>query len=292
MKPQSKLLQTDSQSNFLALILAVFLLPFLSETLPAQVLSSGDWQFQTFDYNICGWLGLSGATLSFDPSQDNTGNGGGSCHVSTDFSQSGIFTVSALNVDCCFCESDAILQTSNYVSLDFDVKWDNSSTVPLAYFNTNGASPGMLIAAETGSGETIICNHPIIFPNATTNGWVHISEAISSSPAEVSFTGIIFQTTYTAYGTGAVAAFWLDNVKLVGHNSRPALSTVKGGGGNLTFSWTAPYGSTYSVLKSTNLINWTTLATGFPDGGALNSPVSYTDSVPNSPQGFYRISSP
>ena len=130
-----KLLSKLRHENFFALILAVSLLSFLPETLRAQSLPNGDWLLQTFDSNICGWLGLSGATLTFDPSQDNTGNGGGSCRVSTDFSKSGLFMVSALNIDCCFCDSDAILQTSNYVSLDFDVKWDNSSTVPLSYFN-------------------------------------------------------------------------------------------------------------------------------------------------------------
>lgn len=288
MKLPSKLLLVKS----FAFILASLLLFLLPETLRAQTLPNGDWQLQTFDYNICGWLGLSGATLTFDPSQDNTGNGGGSCHVSTDFSQSGLFLVSALNSDCCFCDSDAILQTSNYVSLDFDVKWDNSSTVPLAYFNTNFSSPGILIAAETSAGEAIICNRPILIPNATTNGWVHISDTISPLPADVSFTGIAFETTYTAYGTGAVAAFWLDNVKLVGHNSLPAISTAKDSAGGFTLSWTAPYGSTYSVFKSTNLINWTILTTGFPDGGTLNSPLSFTDSVANGPQAFYRIRNP
>jgi hypothetical protein len=278
--------------TFFALILAFALSPAASETSLAQSLPNGNWLFQTFDSNICGWLGLSGATLTFDPSQDNTGNGGGSCHVSADFSRSGVFMVSALNVDCCACQTDATLETSNYVSLDFDVKWDNSSTVPLSYFNTNSTSSGILIAAETSAGERIIGNSPIIIPNAATNGWVHISEAISPLPANVSFTGILFETTYAGYGPGTVAAFWLDNVKLVGHNSKPTISAVRGGGGSFTLSWTASYGTSYSVFKSTNLVDWTTLVTGYPDGGTLNSPLSYTDSVANSIQAFYRISSP
>ncbi|HUA67061.1 MAG TPA: hypothetical protein VMA13_00820, partial [Candidatus Saccharimonadales bacterium] len=260
--------------------------------LRAQNLPNGDWLFQTFDSNICGWLGLSGATLPFDPSQDNTGNGGGSCRVSTDFSQSGVFMVSAANVDCCFCNIDAILETSNYVSLDFDVKWDNSSTVPLSYFNTNSASSGILVEAGTSAGGTIMCNSPIIISNAATNGWVHISAAISQLPFNVSFTSIIFETAYAGYGTGTVAAFWLDNVKLVGHTSRPIMSTVRSGGGDFTLSWTATYGTTYSVFKSTNMVNWTTLITGYPDGGAQNSPLSYTDSVVSDTLAFYRISTP
>ena len=287
-----KLLSKLRHENFFALILAVSLLSFLPETLRAQSLPNGDWLLQTFDSNICGWLGLSGATLTFDPSQDNTGNGGGSCRVSTDFSKSGLFMVSALNIDCCFCDSDAILQTSNYVSLDFDVKWDNSSTVPLSYFNTNTASAGISIAAETAYGEVTIGYRPIPIPNAATIGWVHISAPISQLQPEVSFTGIVFETPYTAYGSGTVADFWLDNVKLVGQKSLPTVSAVNSAGGGLTLSWTAPYGNTYTVFKSTNLINWSTLATGYPSGGTLNSPLSYTDSVPNSPHAFYRISSP
>jgi hypothetical protein len=287
-----KLLAKVHHETFLALILAFALSPVASETTRAQSALNEDWQFQTFDNNICGWLGLSGATLTFDPSQDNTGNGGGSCHVSSDFSQSGTFMVSALNVDCCGCDSDVILETSNYVSLDFDVKWDNSSTVPLSYFNTNSASSGILIAAGTPVGGASICNSPIIIPNAATNGWVHISAAINQLQSNESFTGILFETTYTGYGIGTVAAFWLDNVKLVGHNSKPTISAVWGGGGGFTLSWTASYGTTYSVFKSTNLVNWTTLVTGYPGGGALNSPLSYTDSVANEAQAFYRISGP
>src|SRR5437016_1862974 len=47
-----------------------------------------------------------------------------------------------------------------------------------------------------------------------------------------------------------------------------------------TLSWSSTLGATYNVLKKTSLSDpsWTTLATGYPAGGATGTSTSYTDS--------------
>jgi hypothetical protein len=62
--------------------------------------------------------------------------------------------------------------------------------------------------------------------------------------------------------------------------------------GNVTLTWNALSGSTYSVLRSTNLTDWRVLVSGYPSGGATNGPVVYIDYTSYISPTFYRISSP
>jgi hypothetical protein len=244
-----------------------------------------DWPLQAFDGNICGWLGYGGLALSYDPTQDNAGDGGGSCRFSTDFSGAGygLFQATANNVSCCDCALGVILGLTNYASVDFDVKWDNTSAVPLSYFNSSGGEGIQIFVEYTQFASFVI-------PDAATNGWAHVSAAINPA-ATNSFPGITFSKTYMRDG-GTAAAFWLDNVRLVARTNSVAVSPVSFQGGNFSFQWNATLGSTYTVQRSTDLTGWTNLATGYPPGGATSSPISYTDF--NSPPGhaLYRVSSP
>jgi len=101
----------------------------------------------TFDFGSCGWGGAAPMTLTFDPTQDDSGNGGGSCRSDVDCSQDGVGIGGAGSL-CCFCFAQLILDASNFVSLDFDVKWNSHSTVSPSEFN---ASPwglsGMAVIA-------------------------------------------------------------------------------------------------------------------------------------------------
>jgi hypothetical protein len=269
------------------------------QTINAQ---TNDWVLQTFDSGICGWTGISPVTLAFDPTQDNTGNGGGSCHVSFDFSKDGFFAVNASFESCCFCDSETILILTNFASVDFDVKWDNTSTVTLDQFNSNSGmgSPGIAIGAiyQGNSlgyvGSPTICYSNVYLPNSATSGWVHVSVPINpASPYSSSASlGIYLFESFPASGSG-MAAFWLDDVKLVGLKPPqfiPAMSHLSGN--NFTLQWTANPGSTCTVLKSTDLVNWLTLVTGYPAGGLTSGMASYTDAVATNSQSFYRIRIP
>ena len=61
---------------------------------------------------------------------------------------------------------------------------------------------------------------------------------------------------------------------------------------SFTLSWTSTVGATYNVLKKTSLSDpaWTTLATGYPAGGATGTSTSFTDSGASQSAAFYLIS--
>jgi hypothetical protein len=240
-------------------------------------------------------------TLTYDPSQDDTGNGGGSCHVSFDLSQDGLFIVDATYESCCFCDSEVLLTLTNFASLDFDVKWDNTSTITPEQFNSNPGlgSPGIAIGAMSGSnlvyyGYPTICYSNLYIPSSATSGWVHVSMPINPASAYSTNTslGIYLFESFPASGSGT-AAFWLDNVQLVGLKPPQLISAMSHlNGNNFTLEWTANPGSTCTVLKSADLVHWSTLVTGYPTGGTTNGTASYTDSVATNSQSFYLIRIP
>jgi hypothetical protein len=64
-------------------------------------------------------------------------------------------------------------------------------------------------------------------------------------------------------------------------------------GSNFTVSFPAIQFATYSVLKSADLVHWTSLVTNYPPGGAMtNMTLSYTDTNAGGCQAYYRIRSP
>ncbi len=291
-------MKTTSLKRLSAVFLASVLTGMMPPALRAQPVH---WPFQEFNGNICGLNSSPDVTLTYDPTQDDTGNGGGSCHISTDYSQGGLFQVTANNVDCCMCLVEALLPLTNYNSVDFDVKWDNSSTVPLSYFNTNFGSgtEGIVIGIgpndyDIGPG---ICYSNVIIPDAATNGWVHVSMAIDQLAApNASFTGLHFTKMFPACGpstaAASTAAFWLDNLQLLGPTNIPVLSPSCRGS-NFTIYFSVIQNATYTVLKSTNFVNWTSLVTNYPPGGATtNMTLSYTDTNAGGSQAYYRIRSP
>jgi hypothetical protein len=61
---------------------------------------------------------------------------------------------------------------------------------------------------------------------------------------------------------------------------------------SFTLSWTSTVGATYNVLKKTSLNDpsWTTIATGYPAGGATGTSTGFTDSNASQSAAFYLIS--
>jgi hypothetical protein len=283
---------------------SAFCVVLLAGAVQTACAQTSDFVLQTFDSGICGWSTIfnSPVTLAFDPTQDDTGNGGGSCHVSFNLSQDGIFVVNASFESCCFCDSEVLLVLTNFASVDFDVKWDNTSTFTPAQFNSNPSmgSPGIAIGAMNGNngysynGGPTICYSNVYIPSSATSGWVHVSEAINpaSSYSTIANLGLYLFESFPASGSGT-AAFWLDNVKLKGLKPPqfiPAMSSLNSN--HFTLQWTANPGCTCTVLKSTDLVHWSTLVTGYPAGGLTTGTISYTDTVATASHSFYLITTP
>ncbi len=249
------------------------------------------WPLQNFTGNTCGWNSLTtNVSFSYDPTQDATGNGGGSVRFSLDYggTNANLLDVAANNVSCCYCALGVLLNTTNYQSVDFDVKWDGTSGVPLSYFNSDGG--GVQIYLGTGYTGAQIANFTI--PDAATNGWVHVSAPFFTSVGSTSFAGISLFKLYTG-NCGGAATFWLDDVSLVGRTSNFfTVSPVSTAGGAFALKWNSVVNYTYTVQRTTDTVNWTNLVTRYPPGGATGTLTSYTDT--NSPPGhaFYRVTSP
>jgi hypothetical protein len=169
----------------------------------------------TFDHDIAKWFGLT-STLTFDPTQDNTGNGGGSCHAGTDFStgQSLMF-VGAYGPLTGGWESNMTLNLSAYKSVEFNVKWDNTSTMSLADFNQppSGGNSTIDITSVKPDFSRSGSIGSFSIPAAATNGWAHVSVPINQAIYDMDpSTGLWFQKWISA--GGGTANFWLDNVRL------------------------------------------------------------------------------
>ena len=260
-----------------------------------------EFVMQTFDDGICAWNSFPPVSLAFDPTQDDTGDGGGSCHVSFNLSPNTLFNITADFDSCCICATELSMPLAEFASLDFDVKWDNSSTITPAQFNSNSGSgyPGIAIGILGATNLVFdvfptVCYSNIFIPPAATGGWVHVSAPINpGSPYATNLPfGIYMADFFAAPGTGT-AAFWVDNVKLIrlpGPQVVPAMAKRKGD--NFTFYWAGNWGSTCTVLKSTNLVGWTTLVTDYPPGGMTPALSSYTDTAATNRQSYYLIKSP
>ena len=276
--------------------LGIVLLASAAQMIGAQ---TPDWVLQTFDSGICSWKSSSPVTLAFDPSQDHTGNGGGSCGVSFDLSQGALFNLTATFENCCACAIVIHLPLTNYASVDFDVKWDNTSTFTLDQFNSNpvASSPGISIGAMNPNAAYVtsptICYGNVYIPNLATSGWAHVSAPINPASTNSINGGIGIYLAESFAATSGTAAFWLDNVKLVGRRSPQLIPALcHRSGNNFTLQWAANAGSTCTVLKSTDLLNWSILVTGYPTGGLTNGTASYTDTIATNSQSFYRIRTP
>jgi hypothetical protein len=164
---------------------------------------------ENFDQNITNWYGLI-STLTFDPAQDNTANGGGSCHAATDFSAAQLLLFAGT------WQSNRVLSLSQYNSVEFDVKWDQTSTMSLADFNHPPAGADSAISVFSVRSDTL--DHSLAFgsfaiPDAATNVWVHISIPIDPAlPGIDPCRGFWFQK-WIPSGAGT-AGFWLDNIEL------------------------------------------------------------------------------
>ncbi len=127
---------------------------------------------------------------------------------------------------------------SEYKSLQFDLKWDPSSTVTVEQWNDPslyphgslaGSVPGLEIATASGSGTSATLMTTNI-PTAAASGWVRIVVPIDSTQSGIDpSVGILLKKwlnnngSITEFGT---ANFWIDNVFLEGTAAPPPPPTI------------------------------------------------------------------
>lgn len=202
----------------------------------------------TFDVNLARWFGAV-ATLTYDPAQDNTGNGGGACRVSGDFTtnQSLIF-VGAYGPGGIW-ESNTLLNLSTFLTLEFDVRWDNRSSMSLADFNHPPAG-GYAPMSVTSLKPLWLGRSPVLgtfaIPDAATSGWVRVTLPINPATADIDPSMGLWFEKWLQSGNGT-ASFWLDNVRLTRLCGDcipyPRLALQRAVPGlNLFAGGTAPYG--------------------------------------------------
>jgi len=191
----------------------------------------------TFDTGITGtpnWAkGWGGAAPTFDATQDNTGNNGGACYISGDFTLA--VDGQALNVYGCISGNpwwhpDPPFDMTLYKSLEFDIKWDPTSTLSLADFNSppSGGEGGIAIWNSFDGNNWPTVGRANI-PAAAATGWAHVSIPINPATADISVSyGIMFKKwiAATQIAAGGTFAFWVDNVVLKGTDAPPPPPTL------------------------------------------------------------------
>jgi hypothetical protein len=149
---------------------------------------------------------------------------------------------------------------SQYKSVEFDIKWDNTSDINIPQFNSlstwpadltnslgnaafNPGTPAGALSGSLGGLDIEFCGavnqmSPALastnIPNAASNGWVHISLPINPAQAGIDGqNGIVFHkwiNNHTVLSTNAnsmvVARFWIDNVVVKGTAGPPPPPTV------------------------------------------------------------------
>lgn len=160
-----------------------------------------------------------------DPTEDNTGNGGGSLHVTSDFAGNppddnrNVITVMG-NYGGWLWNGEVRTNLAEFSSLEFDLKWDTANaTLSIDAFNNTGGDNGLaILSARFGADwEWITLTH-VNVPEDAANGWVHISVPLEQTlPNLDRSAGVVFKkwVPQEVADAGGVAAFWIDNVRLV-----------------------------------------------------------------------------
>ena len=182
----------------------------------------------TWDSALGSWGTAWGqAATQLDPAQDNTGNGGGSLHVATDYSGNppadnrNVISVMG-NYGGWLWNGDVRTNLLEYQSLEFDLRWDSGvSTLSITNFNNPGGGDNGLVvysARYAADWQWDVALARILIPESAANGWVHFSIPINPITANLDESaGIMFKkwVPQEVADAGGVAAFWIDNVTLI-----------------------------------------------------------------------------
>lgn len=202
----------------------------------SMALAVADRDLGTFDSGITGspnWgTAWGNGAPSFDATQDATGNGGGSCRIAGDFAaDQNTMTVYGLVGGNPWWHPNPPFNMAEYKSLEFDIKWDNTSTLTIAQFNSPplGGEGGIVIWSCFDAATWPTIKTGVQVPAAAADGWAHVSVPIDPAIAnlDVSY-GIVFKKWIQAAqkDAGGTYAFWVDNVTLKGTDAPPPPPTM------------------------------------------------------------------
>jgi hypothetical protein len=194
-----------------------------------------DRVLNTFDSGISGWgTAWGNATAAFDPNEDNTGNGGGSVYISADFAadQNTLTVFGNEPPNGAWYFPGPSFNLSDYLSVEFDIKWDTTKTLSIADFNSPpaGGEGGIVIWATDFPGFTIrptLGN--VTVPAGAATGWAHVSLPINPATSGIDpSVGIVFKKwiTEAQKNAGGTYGFWVDNVILKGSDAPPPPPTL------------------------------------------------------------------
>ncbi len=198
-------------------------------------LAATDLVLGTFDSDVAGWgTAWGNATAAHDPMQDNTGNGGGACYIAAEFSadQNTLTLYGCVEGNPWSHPTSANFNLSDYKSLEFDIKWDTSSSVSIADFNTPplGGEGGIYLWAVDYPGFSI---RPTLgnvqVPAAAATGWAHLSVPLDPAISGIDPSkGIVLKKwiTEAQKNAGGNYGFWVDNVILKGSDAPPPPPTL------------------------------------------------------------------
>ena len=170
----------------------------------------------TYDSNINGvWDWYGGSTLSWDSSQDHTGDGGGSLYIQKNTSNDHIFDVQSFSGNQ--WDNGTAYDLTLYTNLSLWIKWDTNSTMSISDFNANLGGLTMELNDNhlgqydwSGNGLHILPS--VLIPNAASNGWVHLNFPVSATIPYIDTIGsIIFDAYHTTPWSGTVQ-FWVDDI--------------------------------------------------------------------------------
>jgi hypothetical protein len=182
-------------------------LPITVNTYDTSTSISGVWD----------WYG--GSTLTWDGTQDHTGNAGGSLHIAKNTSNDHIFDVESYSGNT-WDNGTTVWDLTLYTNLSLWLKWDTNSTMGIDTFNTYPAGPGGLtmvlddnhLGQYDWSGGGLHFLNQVKIPVAASNGWVNLNFPISASIPYINTIGSIVWDAYTAAPWSGTAAFWVDDV--------------------------------------------------------------------------------
>jgi len=176
----------------------------------------------TWDTALGSWGTAWGqAVTSLDLAEDNTGNGGGSLHISSDFAGTppddnrNVITVMG-NHGGWLWNGEVRTNLLEYLSLELDIKWDSSSsTLSPTNFNATGGDNGLAVLSARYTPDADwqwnVVLGTILIPEAAANGWEHVSIPINPTTADLNESaGIMFKkwVPQEVADAGGVAAFW------------------------------------------------------------------------------------
>jgi glucuronoarabinoxylan endo-1,4-beta-xylanase len=190
----------------------------------------------------------------------------------------------------------AVAQFAHFIRPGYvciDVSTGNTNLSVTAFKATNSGSFA-IVAVNTNIGPSIVQTFNLTnFPTVSSvTPWMTSSSNSLAQMPSVAVSGSSFNYTFPAQsvvtfvgqGQAAPSSITISNVSY--NPSGPAF----------VLTWNSTAGATYSVLR-TNVLGvpaaqWPVIVTGYPVGGAVGGPLSYTDTTATFSPAFYKVSSP